>query len=108
MTGIRYGIQRLPAGKRRTSLREAADDVFDSFADQVLPFVAASARHDADIVGERDRAGAPISGSDAQVAGICRTHQRELETGDVIPGDQPIQHRPAGHAEDVRGLPPRA
>lgn len=68
----RYGIQRLSAGKRRTLLREAADDVFDAFADQALPFDAAAARHYADIVVERERAGTPTSGFDAQIAGICR------------------------------------
>jgi len=77
---IRYGLQRLPAGKRRTSLREAADDVFDAFTDQVLPFDAACARHYADIVVERERAGTPISGFDAQIASICRTHQAALAT----------------------------
>jgi predicted nucleic acid-binding protein len=77
---IRYGLQRLPAGKRRTLLREAADDVFESFADQVLPFDAESARHYADIVIERERAGTPISGFDAQIAGICRTHKAALAT----------------------------
>lgn len=77
---IRYGLQRLPAGKRRTSLRNAADDVFESFADQVLPFDADSARHYADIVVERERAGTLISGFDAQIAGICRTHKAGLAT----------------------------
>lgn len=77
---VRYRIQRLPAGKRRTLLRDAADDVFDSFADQILPFDAASARHYADIVVERERAGTPISGFDAQIAGICRAHKAALAT----------------------------
>jgi predicted nucleic acid-binding protein len=77
---IRYGLQRLPRGKRRTLLREAADDVFESFADQVLPFDAASARHYADIVVERERAGTPIGGFAAQIASICRAHKAALAT----------------------------
>lgn len=77
---IRYGIQRLPAGQRRTLLRNAADDVFDAFAEQVLPFDADSARHYADIVVERERAGTPISGFDAQIAAICRTHRAAIAT----------------------------
>lgn len=77
---IRCGLQRLPAGKRRTMLRRAADDVFESFADQILPFDAASARHYADIVVERERDGTPITGFDAQIAGICRTHKAALAT----------------------------
>ena len=77
---IRYGLRRLPAGKRRTVLRDAADDVFESFADHVLPFDADFARHYANIVVERERAGTPMSGLDAQVTGICRTHEAALAT----------------------------
>lgn len=77
---IRYGIQRLPAGRRRTLVRTAADEVFDAFADQVLPFDADSARHYADIVVERERAGTPIRGFDAQIAATCRNHQAALAT----------------------------
>lgn len=77
---IRYGIERLPAGQRRTLLRTAADDVFSAFTDQVLPFDATSARHYADIVVRRERSGAPISGFDAQIAAVCRTHRASLAT----------------------------
>ena len=35
---VRYGIARLPAGRRQDLLRAAADDVFGAFADQVLAF----------------------------------------------------------------------
>jgi predicted nucleic acid-binding protein len=75
---IRYGIQRLPAGRRRTSLRSAADEVFEAFAAQVLPFDTAAAREYADIVVQRERAGIPISGFDAQIAAICRAHEATL------------------------------
>lgn len=77
---IRYGLQRLPAGKRRTLLRAAAEDVFESYPDQVLPFDADSARHYADKVVERERAGTPISGFDAQIAGIRRNQKAALAT----------------------------
>lgn len=80
---IRHGIQRLPAGRRRTLLRDAADEVFDSFADQVLAFDADSARHYADIVVERESAGTPISGFDAQIAATCRGHRATLATRDT-------------------------
>lgn len=77
---VRFGIARLPASRRRDYLRDAADDVFASFADRVLPFDAVAAGHYADIVVEREHGGAPISGFDAQIAAICRTHGAALAT----------------------------
>ena len=77
---VRYGIARLPTGRRRTLLRAAAEQVFDTFDEAVLPFDAAAARHYADIVVEREWAGAPISGFDAQIAAICRAASAELAT----------------------------
>src|SRR6478609_5318805 len=77
---IRYGIARLPQGKRQAGLRAVADEVFSSFADLILAFDGAAACHYADVVMERERAGAPISGPDAQIAAICRLHGVALAT----------------------------
>ena len=80
---VRLGIARLPTGRRRTVLNDAADDVFETFADRVLPFDAAAAGHYADVVVEREHAGAPISGFDAQIAAICRANRAALATRDT-------------------------
>jgi len=77
---ILYGIERLPKGKRRTALRNAAAEAFSRFADEILPFDAAAATVYPEIVGRRDRIGTPISGYDAQIAAICRTHNAGLAT----------------------------
>jgi len=77
---IRYGIERLPAGRRRDLLKATADDVFATFEDQVLPFDAAAAAHYPVIVTRRDGAGLPIDGFDAQIATICHTHDAALAT----------------------------
>jgi toxin FitB len=37
---IRYGIERLPARRRRDLLEATADDVFATFEDQILPLMA--------------------------------------------------------------------
>ena len=34
---VRYGIARLPDGRRKQVLLAAADEIFSAFADQVLP-----------------------------------------------------------------------
>src|SRR5438105_2465386 len=75
---ILYGIERLADGKRKELLRTTASDVFEAFADQVLPFDAGAAAHYAKIVATRDRLGLPINGFDAQIASICRTHGSDL------------------------------
>lgn len=77
---VRFGIARLPAGRRRTLLGDAADDVFGAFADRVLPFDADAAGQYADVVIEREHAGAPIAGFDAQIAAICRSRRAALAT----------------------------
>lgn len=77
---VRDGIARQPAGPRRDLLRAAADEVFSAFTDQVLAFDAAATTHHADIVVEREHCGSPISGFDAQIAAVCRTHHASLAT----------------------------
>jgi toxin FitB len=77
---VRFGIARLPVGRRRALLSDAADDVFGAFADHVLPFDSAAANRYADIVVQREQAGVPIAGFDAQIAAICRFHTAALAT----------------------------
>lgn len=77
---IRYGIERLPSGRRKDLLRTTADEVFAAFEDQVLPFDAAAAQPCATIVTTRNEAGLPIDGFDAQIAAICSVHQGTLAT----------------------------
>jgi len=77
---VRYGIARLPDGRRKNDLSQAADEVFGAFPEQVLPFDAAAAATYADVVTDRDRAGQPIDGFDAQIAAICRSRQATLAT----------------------------
>ena len=77
---ILYGIERLPNGKRKATLREAAVDVFSRFTEDVLPFDAAAATVYPEIVDHRDRLGTPISGYDAQIAAICRVNDARLAT----------------------------
>jgi toxin FitB len=77
---VRYGIARLPAGRRKDELLRTADEVFGAFPDQVLPFDLAAAHEYADIVADRERAGTPIDGFDGQIAAICRVNGAQLAT----------------------------
>lgn len=76
-----YGIARLPEGRRKTGLRDAALQMLDDeFAGQVLAFDEEAAAHYATIVSQRERSGRPISMADAQIAAICRKHAATLAT----------------------------
>jgi toxin FitB len=79
----RYGIERLPVGRRRTALNDRAEEVLRQFGEQALPFDLGSARRYATIVADRERVGCPISIFDAQIASICRHHDATLATRNV-------------------------
>ena len=76
-----YGIARLPEGRRKGGLQEAALQMIeDEFAGMVLPFDEHTARHYAAVVAQRERSGRPVSMADAQIAAICRHHGAVLAT----------------------------
>lgn len=80
---IRYGIARLPDGRRKQVLLDTADDIFRAFSDQVLPVDAAAAEQYAVIASSRERAGKPIPGFDALIAAVCRSRGAALATRNV-------------------------
>jgi predicted nucleic acid-binding protein len=80
---VGYGIVRLADGARKAPLKETADQLSSAFAGHVLAFDADAAALYAAIVGDRERAGAPIDGFDAQLAAICRAHSATLATRNV-------------------------
>jgi toxin FitB len=76
-----YGVRRLPDGRRKTKLSEAVHALINAdFRDRVEPFDLLAADHYADVVTGRERAGHPISTSDAQIAAICRALNAALAT----------------------------
>jgi toxin FitB len=77
---IRYGIARLPDGRRKQVLLDTADDIFRTFAEQILPVDAAAADQYAIIASTRERAGKPIPGFDALIAAVCRSLGAALAT----------------------------
>ena len=77
---IRYGIARLPDGRRKQILLDTANDIFRAFSDQVLPVDEAAAEHYAVIARTRERAGKPIAGFDALIAAVCRSRSAALAT----------------------------
>ena len=81
---ILYGLEILPAGKRRTALKKAAKAMFElDFAGRILPFDTKASQLFATIAAERRKIGRPISQIDAQIAAITRSHNATLVTRNV-------------------------
>jgi toxin FitB len=80
---IRYGIERLPDGRRKEGLLSAATDLFTAFGDLVQPFDALAATWFGPIMVRRAGLGLPIEGFDAQIAAICRARGAALATRNV-------------------------
>ncbi len=78
---ILYGIEMLPAGKRRTRLHAAVERLFsEEFHERVLPFDGESALVYPKIVADRDSIGRPIAQFDAVIASICRSRNAAVAT----------------------------
>lgn len=80
---VLYGIERLPAGRRRDELMAAAVGVFGRFAEKILPFDILAAEQYGLILTRRDQLGMPMNALDAQIAAICRPRQAGLATRNV-------------------------
>lgn len=81
---LRFGVARLPEGKRRTALGEAIDQlVADDLGGLVLAFDTECADAYGLIVAARERVGHPIGIADAQIAAICAVHSAVLTTRNV-------------------------
>jgi predicted nucleic acid-binding protein len=81
MAEILYGIEILPRGKRRDSLRVQAELVFtQDFAGRIWPFDFEAASSFPIIAAERRAHGRPIAELDAQIASIARSRGATLAT----------------------------
>jgi predicted nucleic acid-binding protein len=78
---ILYGVELLPAGKRRDKLNAEAEAMFaQDFAGQILPFDDLAARAFARIASSRRKIGRPITELDAQIASIAAVNGADLAT----------------------------
>lgn len=81
---LRYGVARLPHGRRKDALEGAvAALIDDDFDGRVLPFDRAAADRYGVIVAGRERSGRPISQADAQIAAVCDAREAALATRNV-------------------------
>lgn len=79
-----HGVEALPAGKRRSQLLTAVEEILrEDFVGRILPFDEAAAREYAAIVVSRDSRGRPISQFDAMIAAITRSRGAVLATRNI-------------------------
>ena len=82
---IFYGLELMPAGKRRNGLQTAAETLFiNIFRGRTLPFDSEAARLYAKIASERRTKGKPISVPNAQIAAIVLAHDAVLATRNIM------------------------
>ncbi len=78
---VLYGIEVLPAGKRRSRLGAAVGKILaEEFAGRILPFDEDAARLFPQIVAGPEAAGRPVSQFDAMIAAIARSRRAALAT----------------------------
>jgi len=78
---ILYGVELLPAGKRRDKLEFEAQAMFsEDFAGRILSFDEESARAFSRIASQQRKRGTPMADFDAQIAAISQVHGAALAT----------------------------
>jgi toxin FitB len=78
---ILYGIEVLPAGKRKRDLLAGAERLFQFVLEgRILSFDEPAAQRFSQISADRRKRGRPISELDAQIAAIVRVHNATLAT----------------------------
>jgi len=77
---VRFGLQIMPAGKRRTLLLQAFDVMLEKIGRRIASFDDAAAQEAGDLMASRHRKGRPVDLRDAMIAGIVLAHHASLAT----------------------------
>ncbi len=80
---IELGIALLPDSKRKENIAQAAERMFEPFADRLLVFGALAAVEYGQLVARRTRRERPITVEDAQIAAIALANGLRLATRNV-------------------------
>lgn len=83
---LRFGVARLPAGRRRENLRERLEtQVLPAFAGRVLSFDMAATQVYADLMAKAQANGFTAGLADAFIAAIALTNGMTVATRDTAP-----------------------
>ena len=83
---LRFGLERLPEGKRKTNLWAVLDFTLSRLiGSRILPFDTAAAIEAARIAALAEAGGTPIGQADTQIAAIAKAHGFAIATRDTAP-----------------------
>jgi predicted nucleic acid-binding protein len=83
---LRYGVARLPSGRRRSALRERLESqVLPAFAGRVLAFDLPATQAYADLMAKAQAAGVVIGMADGLIAAIAAVNGMTVATRDTAP-----------------------
>lgn len=77
---IRFGLQIMAAGKRRSSLLHAFDMLLEKIDHRVAAFDVPAAQHAAVLMASRRKKGRPVDLRDTMIAGILLANHATLAT----------------------------
>ena len=78
---VRFGLELLPAGRKRRRLEDAFDAALaEDFEDRVLSFDPVAAERAGALAASRRREGRPVEIRDVQIAGIVLARRATLAT----------------------------
>jgi hypothetical protein len=77
---LRYGIARLPRGRRRSSLMRFWRTTCDQFRGRIFSFDQRAAERYGDVAASAERAGRRLNVQDGQIAAIALVHNMPVAT----------------------------
>jgi predicted nucleic acid-binding protein len=77
---VRYGLQIMESGKRRSLLIDAFDALLDKLGHRVAAFDADAAQRAADLMASRQKKGRPGDLRDTMIAGVALARHAALAT----------------------------
>lgn len=77
---IRFGLQSMPGGKRRSALIQSFHELLNRIGNRVVPFDIAAAEAAGDLMAFRHKSGRPGDLRDTMIAGIVVAQHATLAT----------------------------
>jgi toxin FitB len=77
---IRFGLQVMAGGKRRSALIQSFQELLDKINHRVVPFDVAAAQHAGDLMASRHKKGRPGDLRDTMIGGIVMAQHATLAT----------------------------
>jgi toxin FitB len=81
---LRFGLQIMPVGKRRSLLIRAFEALLDKIGQRVAAFDAAAAQQAAELMALRHKKRRPGDLRDTMIAGIALAHRATLATRNTV------------------------